>query len=140
MSPSIGKGYTTIVRPLLIKTKPFELEFVHVQAGPQGSGKQKNKRPGYKSSANFRLNKKCIVNISSDDAGLCCVCAIVTAHGLHLAGSNHNERRKWTEPTKCQRCHNEATMALLEETGLQPGPMGLQELATLAQAPSPRDY
>ena len=29
------------------RDEPFELEFVHVQAGPQGSGKQKNKRPRY---------------------------------------------------------------------------------------------
>ena len=82
--------------------EPFQLEFVHVQAGPQGNGQQKNKRPGYESSANFRLNNKCIVNMPRDDAGLCAVRAIITARGLHL--------------------------------------VGLQELATLAQAPSLRDY
>ena len=64
--------------------------------------------------------------------------AIVTARGLHLAGSNKMEWDKWTR--KCQRCRNEAAMALLEETGLQPGPMSLQELATLAEAPSLHDY
>ena len=120
--------------------EPFELEFVHVQAGPQGSGKQKNKRPGYESSANFRLNKKCIVDMPRDDAGLCAVRAIVTACGLHLAGSNNKERDKWTQPNRAQRRRNEAAMALLEETRLQPGPMGLQELATLAEAPSLRNY
>ena len=75
-----------------------------------------------------------------DDAGLCAVRAIVTARGLHLAGSNHNERRKWTQPNRAQRHSNDAAMALLEVTGLQPGPMGLQELVTLAQVPSLRDY
>ena len=102
--------------------KPFELEFVHVQAGPQGSGISKNKRPGYEFSANFRLNKKSIVNMPRDDAGLCCAHAIVTARGLHLAGSNNKERDKWTR--KCQRRRNKAAMAFLEETRLQPGPMG----------------
>ena len=120
--------------------EPFELEFVHVQAGPQGRGVSKNKRPGYESSASFRLIKKCIVNMPRDDAGLCAVRAIVTARGLHLAGSNNKERDKWTKPNRAQRRRNEAAMALLEEKGLQPGPMGLQELATLAQAPSLHDY
>ena len=66
--------------------------------------------------------------------------AIVTARGLHLVGSNHNERQKWTQLNRAQQLCNEATMALLEETGLQPVPMGLQELVTLAQAPSLWDY
>ena len=120
--------------------EPFDLEFGHVQAGPQGSVVSKNKRPGYESSASFRLNKKCIVNMPRDDAGLCAVRAIVTARGLRLAGSNNKERDKWTKANRAQRRRNKAAMALLEETGLQPGPMGLQELATLAQAPSLHDY
>ena len=48
--------------------------------------------------------------------------------------------KKWTEPKTCQRRRNEAAMALLKETGLHPGPMGLHELASLAEAPSFRDY
>ena len=64
--------------------------------------------------------------------------AIVTARGLHLAGSNKMERDKWTR--KCQRCRNEVAIALLEEPRLHPGPMGFQELATLAEAPSLCDY
>ena len=86
----------------------FELEFVHVQAGPQGSAVPKNKRPGYESSANFCLNKMGVVNISRDDAGLCAVRPIVTACGLHLAGSNKTKRDKWTR--KCQRRRNEAAI------------------------------
>ena len=73
-------------------------------------------------------------------ARLCAVRAIVTARDLYLAGSNNKERDKWTQPNRAQRRRNEAAVALLEETGLQPGPMGLLELATLAQAPSLRDY
>ena len=57
--------------------EPFQLEFVHVRAGPQGRGWNKNRRPGYASSANFHLKKKCIITMSKDNAGLCCVRAIV---------------------------------------------------------------
>ena len=79
-------------------------------------------------------------NMPRDDAGHCAVCAIVTARGLHLEGSNHSERQKWTQPNRAQRLRSEAAMALLEETGLHTGPVGLQELATFAEAPSLRDY
>ena len=65
---------------------------------------------------------------------------IITARGLHLAGSNNKERDKWIKPSRIQERRNEAAMALSEETGLHPGPMGLQELTTLAEAPSLRDY
>ena len=116
--------------------EPFELEFIHVQAGPQGRGVSKNKRPGYESLAHFRLNKKCIVNIPWDDVGLCCVRAIVTARGLLLANSNNKERDNWTQPNRAQWRRNEATMALLEETGLQPGPIVFQELATSSSTQS----
>ena len=34
--------------------EPFELEFVHVQAGSQGSGVPKNKRPGHDLYIQFR--------------------------------------------------------------------------------------
>ena len=120
--------------------EPFELEFVHAQAGPQESDHFKNKRPGHNSSVQFLLNKETIIKIPRDDSGLCCVRAIVTARGLHLAGSNYNERQKRTQPRKCQRRLNEAAVALLEESGLHPGPMGLHELEPLAQASSLRDY
>ena len=66
--------------------------------------------------------------------------AVVTARGLHLAGSNNNERDKWTKSSRNQQRRSEAAIALLEETGLHLGPMGLQELATLAEAPSLHDY
>ena len=39
-----------------------------------------------------------------------------------------------------QRHPNKAAIALVEETGLHPGTMGLQELARLAEAPSLRYY
>ena len=120
--------------------EPFQLEFVHVRAGPQGRGWNKNRRPGYESSAHFRLNKKCIVNMPKDDAGLCCVRAIVTARGLHLAGNNHNERHKWTAPRKCLHRRDAAAQELLLQTGLQQGSMGLKDIDRLAQAPSLCDY
>ena len=99
----------------------------------------RNKRHGHNSSVQFWLNKKTIVKIPRDDSGLCCACHR-HFQGLRLTRSNYNERQKWTQPRKCQRRCNEAAVALLEETGLHPGSMGLQELETLAQAPSLRDY
>ena len=79
-------------------------------------------------------------NMPRDDAGHCAVRAIVTTHGLHLEGSDHSDRQKWTQHNRAQRRRNGAAMALLEETGLHTGPVGPQELATLAEAPNLRDY
>ena len=75
-----------------------------------------------------------------DYAQLCAARAIVTARGLHLAGSNPNERQKWTSPRQCVRRHDRAARALLGEVGLRPRPYGADELTLLATASSLYDY
>ena len=84
--------------------------------------------------------KRSCVAMPKDDAQLCVARAIVTARGLHLAGSNHNERQKWSDPKRCVRRRDRAARALLGEVGLRPGPYGPDELTLLATTPSPYDY
>ena len=98
-----------------VPNKPFDLQFVHLAAGPRGSRKPSKKLPDYEYTAQFDMRKNSIVHIPQDNSSLCCPRAIITARGLHLGGNN---------PRKKQHRLHQATNALLAEAGLRAGPMG----------------
>ena len=113
----------------------LQLAFVHVRRPPVGTGRKKY-MPGHQSSQRLKeINQSC-VRMPQDDAQLCAMRAIMKAHGLHQAGSNRNERLKWTSPRQCVRRCDRAARALLGEVGLHPGPYGPDQLTLMATAPS----
>ena len=118
----------------------FQLSFVHVRRPPVGTGMRKKYLPGHQSSQGLKEFKRSCIDMPEDDTQLCAMRPIVTARGLRLAGNNNNERRKWTDPKRCGRRHDQNARALLGKVGLHPGPYGIEELQLLAIAPSLYDY
>ena len=113
----------------------FQLAFVHVRRPPVGMGRKKY-IPGHQSSQRLKEIKPRSVHMPEDDAQLCAMRAIMTALGIHHAGNNRNERRKWTDPKQCVHRRDQAARALLGEVGLRPGPYSPDKLTLLATAPS----
>ena len=112
----------------------FNLSVVHVRPAPRGSGRKlKLHVPGHQSNVRLKQVKKTVVEMPPDEQGWCAARAIVTARGIHQAGSDRNERRKWTESNRCYHRRRQAAEELAQAAGLTPGDWGPSELTQVVR-------
>ena len=118
----------------------FTLSFVHVLRPPVGTGWKRAYMPGHQASTRLKEFKRYVVTVPQDDAQLCAPRAIVVARGLHIAGKDDNQRKKWTRSNQNTHRRDQAARALQGEVRLRPRAYGPNELTLLATAPSLRGY
>ena len=111
----------------------FNLSVVHVRPAPRGSGRKRKYVPGHQSNVRLKQMKRTVVEMPRDEQGWCAARAIVTARGLHEAGSDYNERRKWTQPNRCYHRRRRAAEELAQAASLTPGEWGPPELTQVAR-------
>ena len=69
----------------------FQLVFVHVHRPPVGTVMRKNYLLGHQSFQRLKEFKRSCIPMQEDEVQFCAVCTIVTARGIHHAGSNGND-------------------------------------------------
>ena len=117
----------------------FTLNVVHVQAPPRGSGRKKYV-PGHQSHVTLRQFKRSLIRMPEDDSGLCCARAIITAKKYYKAGTSKREKANWAQEGRLKHRLPYYVNKLLEETGLQPGAWGPEEIKKVMLADSMLKY
>lgn len=116
----------------------FNVNVVHVQAPPRGSGKSKPYLPGYQSCVTLRQMKRSLLTVPQDDQGLCCPGAILTAV-LALKPAKWRDRQRLAKSRQLKEL-DKIVHSLLRETGLAAGAWGPEEHTRVMQAPSLKMY